>query len=111
MRYDEQTHEKFATQAIQYSEKSDFVYGLHRKHEPSCYGKLLKYLMAQRGYSFSAFADRLGVTTQTMNYRINAQKKKNYKQEEIEQYCRLLAFETDDFIAISRIIERMENGD
>lgn len=107
-RLDEKQRLSIAKQAFAYSGEFQGGYGLQRKTEPCCYGKLVKYLMCQRGFSFSTFAENLGITPQALNHRLNRQKKSNWKTDEVDIYCKLLRFNKEDFLNIANKIMELE---
>lgn len=95
--------------AFSYEASTVGGYSKDRKNEPCCYGKLVKYLMGVRGFSFGTFAAEIGISPQALNHRLNIQKKKNWRNDEIELYCGILGIERDDFMAISEMIFEMES--
>ena len=107
-KFSEEQRVLIARQANSYDAKFSSSYGHERKNEPCCYGKLVKFLMFKRGFSYQSFAERIGITPQALNHRLNIQKKKNYKQDEIEKYCEILFFDKEEFLKISEIICSME---
>lgn len=104
----EKQHKNMAKKAFSYDAKELLGSGRARESEPSCYGKLVKYLMYERGYTFKHFAECLGTSPQNLNHKLNRQKSKNLKMEEMDKICMALRFDKDDFLKVSEIIRQME---
>ena len=98
-----------AKQAFNYDAREGMISGLARKKEPSCYGKLIKFIMSQRGFTFKTFSEQLGISPQTLNHRLNGQKSNNFRLEDLKKYCKMLRFDEDDFFAVSELLKGMEN--
>lgn len=104
----EKQQQNMAKMAFRYDAKENLGSGLARKSEPNCYGKLIKYLMFERGFTFKSFAECLGTSPQNLNHCLNRQKTKNFRMEDFDKYCMILRFDKDDFMKIAEIIRKME---
>lgn len=102
-----------ATRAISYDARMKLAGGYDLKHQPSCYGILLKWLLGMRKLTYAQFANRLnGTTAQNLNSLINRAGKDRFFPDVVENICKALGINTKYFYDVAdKIEELMENND
>lgn len=79
--------------------------GYDLKHNPSCYGIAIKWLLHIRRMTYNDFGKRYnGTSGQNINYIINRMPKKRYFKEDIEKICSILDVSEEYFEALTKNI-------
>lgn len=104
----EDTIKADAVKALRYDAKTRHCGGFDLKHQPSCYGIALKWILGVKKISYNAFARKYNNTTaQNINHLINRADKSRFFEEDIESMCIVLKISTEYFIKLGKAIEKM----
>lgn len=78
------------------------------KHETSAYGKVFKYIFAEREWTFAFVGELINTTGQNVNYIVNRMPNNRFSSIYLKKLCKKLDIDFEEFNALCNIIIEME---
>lgn len=85
--------------------------GNAKKHKTSIFGKILKFIFAERNWSFEDVGNFLCMTPQNINYIVNRMDEKSFNVIYVSELCRKLQIDIDFFYGLYNEIKEIEKLD
>lgn len=77
-------------------------------HKVSVYGKVLKYIFAEREWTFMFVGELLSMTPQNVNYIVNRMNDNNFNCIFLKRICNRLSIDYDYFCKLCDIVREIE---
>jgi hypothetical protein len=76
-------------------------------HKTSVYGKIFKYIFAEREWTFAFAGQLLGTTGQNVNYIVNRMPEERFSNVYLRRLCGKLSVDYEEFSDLAEAIKTM----